>query len=282
MFPIMVKVWAGEERHDFRYVRRSLPSLLASGLPDAARVILINDRSLDPRIEGFLAGLAAQHPRVEVWTNPERMGPNRGQAYNVPRVVERFPTAPYFVFCDDDMIYHPGWLQRLIRVYQEARAASMRGVFTGLNTPFRPSYASVRLPTSEVLLKERQPAFNWLLPREVYEAVGPFRDVGVAFDTDYCNRLARLAIPVICMKPSHVQNIGYYGAYQSGDAVTAHDYVGRRDAYLVARDVWYCMRRNTIGRARNFAERLPDGRLKRLGLGVYRHARDLLVRGDKR
>ena len=31
-FPIMVKVWAGREKHDFRYIRRSLPSLLESAL----------------------------------------------------------------------------------------------------------------------------------------------------------------------------------------------------------------------------------------------------------
>jgi GT2 family glycosyltransferase len=285
LFPILVKVWAGSEPHDFRYVSRSLPSLLSSGLPDSARVILVNDRSIDPRIEGFLAGLAAKYSQVEVWTNPERMGPNKGHEYNVPKVVARFPEAPYFLFCDDDMIYHPGWLKRLICVYEEARAAGMHGVFTALNTPFRPHFASASLPTSEVLLKERQPAFNWLLPRDVYEEVGPFRDVGVAFDTDYTNRLARLAIPVICLKPSYVQNIGYLGAYQdylNGESATAYDYVGRRDAYLLARDVWYCIRRNTVGRARDLADRLPDSRLKRLGLGIYRHARDWLARSGNR
>lgn len=279
LFPIMVKVWAGKDPHDFRYVRRSLPSLLSSGLPDAARVIFVNDRSLDPRVEGFLQGCAAGRPNVEVWTNPERMGPNKGQEYNALRVVGRFPQAPYYVFCDDDMIYHPGWLQRLVRVYEEARDAGLRGVFTALNTPFRPHYDSRRLPTSEVLLKERQPAFNWLVPRETYEAVGPFRDVGVAYDTDYTNRLIALGFPVICLKPSYVQNIGYHGAYQNSDAITARDYVGRRDAYLFARDVWYGVKRNTVGRARDWVERMPDGRLKRAGLGVYRRLRGLLAGG---
>src|SRR5262245_50817335 len=178
-FPIMVKVWAGHERHDFRYIRRSLPSLLNSALPEAARVILINDRSLDPRIAGFLEGLAARHANVEVWTNPERMGPNRGQEYNFPRLVARYPQAPYSCLCDDDIIYHPGWLPRLIQVYREAAARGLLGVFAALNIPFRAHYQTVQLPTSEVLLKQRQPALNWLVPRDVYEQVGPFRDTGV-------------------------------------------------------------------------------------------------------
>ncbi|HEV3444235.1 MAG TPA: glycosyltransferase [Gemmataceae bacterium] len=276
-FPIMVKVWAGLERHDFRYIRRSLPSLLSSDLPAEARVIFVNDRSLDPRIEGYLADLARRHAFVEVWTNPERLGPNKGQEYNVPRVLARFPDAPYLVLCDDDIIYHPGWLQRLIQVYQDARAAGMRGVFTALNVPFRASYASLRLPTSEVLLKERQAALNWLLPREVYDAVGPFRDTGIAYDTEYCNRLAALGIPVICMKPSYVQNIGYHGAYQNGDFFTARDYVGRRDAYLVARDLWYGVKRQTVGRLRDYSEKMPDGKLKRAGLRLYRGMRSLVT-----
>jgi GT2 family glycosyltransferase len=276
-FPIMVKVWAGLERHDFRYIRRSLPSLLGSDLPAEARVILINDRSLDPRINSFLAELARRYAFVEVWTNPERLGPNKGQEYNVPLVLARFPDAPYLVLCDDDIIYHPGWLQRLIQVYQDAKTAGMRGVFTALNVPFRASYSSLRLPTSEVLLKERQAALNWLLPREVYDAVGPFRDTGIAYDTEYCNRLAVLGIPVVCMKPSYVQNIGYHGAYQNGDFFTARDYVGRRDAYLVARDLWYGVQRQTVGRLRAYSEKMPDGKLKRAGLRLYRGMRSLVT-----
>src|SRR5437016_3388315 len=135
-FPIMVKVWAGNDRHDFRYIKRSIPSLLASGLPELARVFLINDCSLDARVEGFLADCAARHAHVEVWTNPERMGPNKGQEYNVPRVLERCPNAPGIVLCDDDIIYHPGWLQRLIQVQEEAAVIGIRGVFTALNVPF--------------------------------------------------------------------------------------------------------------------------------------------------
>ncbi len=43
LFPILIKVWAGREKHDMRYIRRSLPSLLASGLPTEVRVILVNE-----------------------------------------------------------------------------------------------------------------------------------------------------------------------------------------------------------------------------------------------
>jgi hypothetical protein len=51
--------------------------------------------------------------------------------------------------------------------------------------------------------------------------------------------MIELGLPVICLKPSYVQNIGYFGAYQNSNALKAYDYVGRRDAYLLSRDLWF-------------------------------------------
>lgn len=251
LFPIMIKVWAGKEKYDLRYIRRSLPSLLNSGLPAEARVIFVNDVSPNPFIATYLDDLARKYPNVEIWNNPERLGPNKGQEYNFAKLVERFPDAPYFVNCDDDIIYHPGWLQRLIATHREATESGLRGVFTAINVPIRPSNGSMQLPTTEVLLKERQFALNWFIPRDVYEQVGPFVDAGIAYDTEYCRRLAANNLPVICLKPSYVQNIGYHGAYQDGELYTAKDYVGRRDLYLRGRDVWYWAKRRfmTVARA---------------------------------
>lgn len=236
--------------------------MLRSDLPENARVILIDDCSPNPQVKPFLEGLVASHPMVEIWDNPYNMGPNVGQAYNFPRVVDRFPEAPYFVLCDDDVIYHPGWLQRLIKVYTEAEAIGLRGIFSALNVPARPSYGAVRLPTSEVLLKERQMALNWLLPRPVYEAVGPFRVTGLAFDHDYGLRLKALDLPVICLKPSFVQNIGYHGAYQNDDSLTAHDYIGRVDWDLRVRDALYGVKRLAGWAAHACYDRIPENRFK--------------------
>jgi glycosyltransferase involved in cell wall biosynthesis len=233
----MIKFWAGGQSHDYRYIKRSLHSLFGSALPESAHVILIDDQSTDERVVDLVNSYARGHARVEVWRNPERMGPNRGHAYNFPRVVDRFPQARLFMLCDDDIIYHPGWLQRLVGVYEEASDIGLQGVFSALNVPARPAYRELQLPTSAVLLKARQMALNWLLPLEVYRRVGPFRDAGIAYDTDYANRLEALDLPIVCLKPSYVQNIGYFGAYQNSDELRAHDYVGRRDLWLRARDL---------------------------------------------
>jgi GT2 family glycosyltransferase len=245
----MVKVWAGDASHDFRYIKRSLPGLLASGLPDEARVIIVDDQSTHKQTLELLQELA-KDPRVMLWRNHERMGPNTGHAYNFSKVVETFPDAQFYAIVDDDIIYHPGWLQRTLQVHDEARARGIAGIMASLNVPYREHYDRVDLPTSTVLLKERQMALNWVIPRDIYEKVGPFRDIGIAYDSDYANRMRALQVPVICLKPSWVQNIGYFGAYQSNDKGKAQDYIGQVD--------WYLRSRDTLFVFRNAAERVKE------------------------
>jgi glycosyltransferase involved in cell wall biosynthesis len=271
-FPILIKIWAGEQPLDMRYIRASLTSLLASRLPEEAHVVCVDDCSPNPALRPFLESLQARFPRITIWKNPEHMGPNRGQEYNVPRVWQEFPDAPFLVCCDDDVVYHPGWLQRLIQVYHEAAAQGLSGIFSALNVPFRPHHQTVRLPTSDVLLKQRQMALNWLVPREIYDRVGPFRDVGVAFDTDYTARLIALGIPVICLKPSYVQNVGYLGAYQSDETMTAPDYVGRRNWFMWQQDLLFAIRRRVL----QLGERVPEGWLKDRLRAVARPIRSFL------
>jgi hypothetical protein len=249
--PLLIKTWSAPGSHRFGYIRRSLPSLLDSDLPAGTRIVIVDDRSEDPRLAKLLSALVSRDSRVEIWTNPTRMGPNMGQEYNVPLLAARYPDSRFLVFCDDDVVYHPGWLGRTIQVAAEAQARGLDGVFTALNVPFRKAYDRVALPTSEVLLKERQAALNWVLPRSVYERVGPFKDAGIAYDTEYCNRMAALRIPVICLRPSWVQNIGYFGAYQSGTTFTAPDFVGRLGFGLTLQKFTFTQ----LARARELASR---------------------------
>lgn len=107
-------------------------------------------------------------------------------------------------------------------------------------------------------------ALNWLVPRKVYDAVGPFRVTGLAYDTDYANRLAALNFPVVCLKPSYVQNIGYHGAYQTDDTLTARDFVGRMGWRLGTSAAVYAVRRHALRLAHAVYDRIPECGLKKL------------------
>ena len=225
-FPILVKTWAGDATRT-RIVRRSLASLVASRLPAEARVVIVDDANEPGEFVRFLLELARAHANVSIWRNPSRLGPNKGQAVNFARLVEEFPDSEFYVNCDDDVLYNPDWLAQLIALYREGRAAGLEGIWSAGNFPYRRAFRRVKLPSGLVLFKERQAALNWLIPRDVYLKVGPFVEPpgGMAYDTDYTNRTIALGLPILCMKPSLIQNLGITGAYQRYGLYYSADFV---------------------------------------------------------
>jgi glycosyltransferase involved in cell wall biosynthesis len=284
--PIVMKLWAGAEAHDFEYIARSVPSLLQSDLPDGIEVLLFDDASTDPRLKGFLRQVSNDR-RVRVFTSDVNKGPNRGQADAYARVEAEYPDAPYFINVDDDVVYNRRWLLRLQEAQGELGSMGVRGVYTALNMPFRRPHATIRTRSGTYLLKWKQPALNWLIPRDVYERTNRFADEGVAYDTVYSHWLRLRGYSVICVTPSYVQNVGTFGAYSKDKTTTAEDFIGEGDGsgagVRFARRVW-----GTSSRwARELRHQLDDVRLVapvRWGAdmvyeGVTRHGASVAVCG---
>lgn len=137
-----------------------------------------------------------------------------------------YPDAQFFVNVDDDVIYNPHWFSKLLEAQKELQAFGLNGIFTALNMPWRKPFAELHTQANTYLLKWKPPALNWLIPRRVYDRVGPFVDDGIAYDTSYSHWLRLHGFPTICLTPSYVQNIGTYGAYSRDNKTTATDFVG--------------------------------------------------------
>jgi hypothetical protein len=229
--PLVMKVWAGAEPHDMDYITRSIPSLLASNLPDGLEVIIYDDCSPSPELRKFLGEIASRDSRVRVIRGEINKGPNLGQQDVFRQIVDEYPDAPYFVNVDDDVVYHCDWMMQLLAARKDCRQFGLNGVFTALNMPYRDAHATLVAQGGKYLLKWKQPALNWLIPRDLYEAVGPFRDEGIAYDTVYSHWMRLKHFPVICLTPSYVQNIGLLGAYASDDTTTSCDFVGEGEGH---------------------------------------------------
>jgi hypothetical protein len=232
--PIVMKLWAGAEAYDFEYIARSLPSLLRSDLPEGTEILLFDDASTDPRLKILLREVANDR-RVRLFTNHVNKGPNKGQADAYAQVEAEYPDAPYFINVDDDVVYNRRWLTRLLMARDELGSAGVSGVYTALNIPFRRSYATIRTRSSTYLLKWKQPALNWLIPREVYDRTARFADEGIAYDTVYSHWLRLRGLPIICVTPSYVQNVGTFGAYSRDKTTTAEDFIGEGEGDGAAR-----------------------------------------------
>lgn len=224
--PLVMKVWAGAEPHDMDYITRSIPSLLASRLPESLEVVIYDDASPSDALQIYLQEVARRDPRVRIIRGSENKGPNRGQQDLYQQIVADYPDAPYYVNVDDDVIYHRDWMIHLAAAQQQCRALGLNGVFTALNMPYRQPHGVLKSGGRTYLLKWKQPALNWLIPRDLYADVGPFRDEGIAYDTVYSHWMRLKHYAVICLAPSYVQNIGLLGAYATDDTTTSRDFVG--------------------------------------------------------
>jgi len=241
--PLVMKTWAGDAPHDMDYIARSIPSLLASQLPENIQVIIYDDCSPNQALRDYLKSIASQDHRVRVIFGEQNKGPNLAQQEIYRQVVEEYPDTPFYLNVDDDVIYHRDWLARLTQAYQGCRDTGREGVFTALNMPYRSPFEEISAGGMRLLLKWKQPALNWLIPRNVYQAVGPFRDEGIAYDTVYSHWMRLKNYPIICMVPSYVQNIGLLGAYATDDTTTALDFVGASPIERIQHAAGYHLRR---------------------------------------
>ncbi len=241
--PLVMKTWAGDAPHDMDYITRSIPSLLASDLPDNVQVIIYDDCSPNQALRNYLKSIASQDHRVRIIFGEQNKGPNLAQQDIYQQITEEFADTPFYLNVDDDVIYHRDWLTQLTHAFHSCQEIGREGVFTALNMPYRIPFEEVLAGGMRLLLKWKQPALNWLIPRSVYSAVGPFRDEGIAYDTVYSHWMRLKGYPIFCMVPSYVQNIGLLGAYATDDTTTALDFVGTNPVERIQHALGYHMRR---------------------------------------
>lgn len=255
--PLVMKVWAGAEPHDMHYITRSIPSLLASRLPASLEIVIYDDYSPNVALREFLAQMSKHDTRIRVIHGTENKGPNLGQQDIYRQVVEEYPSAPHYLNVDDDVVYHRDWLTHLLAAHEACQSVGLNGVFTALNMPYRNPHSVLTMHGRKYLLKWKQPALNWLIPRNLYEDVGPFRDEGIAYDTVYSHWMRLKNYSVICMTPSYVQNIGLLGAYATDDTTTSRDFVGEGEGYPLVARLNHALR-YTLRRLPENARRLLD------------------------
>jgi len=255
--PVVMKTWAGSEPHDMDYITQSVPSLLASHMPDNVEFVIYDDCSPSDDLRRYLRDTAKRDPRVRLIFGETNKGPNRGQEEIYQMVASEYAQAPHFINVDDDVVYHPNWYQQLTEAENLCQQFGLTGVFTALNMPYRQPHATLSCGGRTLLLKWKQPALNWLIPKALYDDVGPFRDEGIAYDTVYSHWMRLKQYPVICMSPSFVQNIGLLGAYAVDDTTTSLDFVGTSQGSRAVHALRFRLRR-----APDFVRTKIDGAAK--------------------
>jgi hypothetical protein len=117
---------------------------------------------------------------------------------------------PVVVILDCDLICAPDFLDTICTVLPRTK-----GFFSLFNTP---SHPAVRNAGDGLLEKDAVGAAGCVMRRQialdVLNAVGP----GPRFDWRMCTYLKSVDVPVLCLKDSAVQHIGFAGGQNSGPA----------------------------------------------------------------
>lgn len=261
--PIVMKTWAGDEPHDMDYITRSLPSLLASDLPDNIELFIYDDCSPNKQLRTYLESLQKRDNRVKVCFSEINRGPNWAQEQVYAMIQEEYPDAPYYINVDDDVVYHHNWLREMVTALDNCHSIGLNTVITALDMPYRQAFSTLRFGTKKYSLKWKQPALNWLIPKTLYSDVGPFKDEGIAYDTVYSHWMRLKHHPIVCISPSFVQNIGLKGAYARDDTTTASDFIGEGQGYGLTERTVNSLK-YTINRIPEKTKRLMDSAARRI------------------
>ena len=240
--PIVMKTWAGSAEYDLIYISKSIPSLLSSDLPNNVEIIIYDDGSPNIKLKNFLKRLANENKRIRLIFGEENKGPNKAQEEVFSMIATEYQDTPFFVNVDDDVIYHRLWFKKLVEAFKQLSRIGLCGIFTGLNMPFKKAHSVIYSQGKKYILKWKQPALNWLIPKNVYEDIGAFKDEGIAYDTVYSHWMRLKGYSIICLTPSYVQNIGLIGAYVYDDRNTARDFLGEGNGYSFVKRFLYATR----------------------------------------
>jgi GT2 family glycosyltransferase len=179
------------ERPDF--LRQSISTLTAHA-EYPVEVIVHDDGSQNPRLLSMLNSMVASGEISTLISNPP--GHNQGQGIALNRMFHAAQGDPILKL-DQDLVYNPGWLKRSVEIIELNRA----NLEAGIEEPAIGAMGLFRYPVEPVKYEdmfirtwgsgpgawEEHEDFvgsAMVIPRDVWEAFGPFTEHSSAFAED--------------------------------------------------------------------------------------------------
>lgn len=147
--------------NDDRYLKETLSSLLAQTYTDF-KLVMCDDCSLDDT-GGIAKGLALSDSRLEYHQNERRLG----LAKNSRRVFELLAPTEYFCWVAGHDVYHPRWLEEMVRVLDKDKNVVMAH---SLVTRISENGEDLHIPSPELDTVDMTSSAR--IHAVVYEAIG--------------------------------------------------------------------------------------------------------------
>lgn len=196
------------------YLEKCLDSLFATELHDYdVTFVLIDDGSRDPRVRQIMDRPRATEYRIVRHYAPK--GPNNaGAAINrAMRELNKLGDFDIIGWSDPDALYHPDWLDKLIKVARWAKANhAMHGLgpFSSFNSSdyrFHRILGTYASPEGGYVVKRQMGMLNYFYFKPDFEALGLF-DENPDDETHMTAKFATLKVRNFCTETSYVEHLG--------------------------------------------------------------------------
>jgi len=196
------------------YLEQCLDSLFATNLHDYdVTFLLIDDGSKDPRVREILEQPRAGKYRIVRLYAPK--GPNNaGAAINrAMRELAKLGEFDIMGWTDPDALYHPDWLDNLIKVARWAKVNHTKhtlGPFSSFNSSDRKFHGvlgTFKSPFGDYVVKRQMGMLNYFYVKSDFDKLG-FFDESPDDETLMTRKFAALNVRNFCTEISWVEHLG--------------------------------------------------------------------------
>jgi glycosyltransferase involved in cell wall biosynthesis len=227
------------------HTRQTLESLLKNTNPDLYTLYIINDGCDQETNQVINEVLMNQNPPAIGFTHQEPVGPAASRNEVCKWITEHGDRSQYLYHSDNDVYFKEGWLETLIRVYEEMdeKGANIKllggGCHPYLQNNSRFSYDPFKGDVGAVGTKDAVSGYSQLMSWETWDKYGPFEEgqgsqeikIMGSEDWAFCQRIIKDGFLVGAIEPEMVVHCGKTNTY--GTPATGSETFKNLDGVMV-------------------------------------------------
>jgi hypothetical protein len=201
----------------YRLLDEMLTSFKKSN-PYKGTMFILNDGSIDPRVEERILnfkmdGINVIYKKLE-YQHMNVKGVRTAMLYNMlsDMVIDSGETFDYVTLIDSDLLFKPGWIQKIAGIYDELKVSKKIGLITGFSFRTKDDSTTYGCDNGKYRLNSHISG-QWLMSYQFFMSeFGRFEDGAGSADISKCDDLHKRGFTQIKVSPSVIQHAGAYSS----------------------------------------------------------------------
>lgn len=206
------------------HTQQTLESLINHTDPELYKLYVVNDAS-EKEVTLNLAEFHKNAPvSFELIYNPENIGPGASRNMVTKMITEKEARSAYLYHSDNDVYFTKGWLEKLIKVYEDLQIQDSRVLVLGGSChPYLQNNTQIQVSPGYgiVGLKDAVSGYSQLMTWETWDKYGPFDEtmrgqaekIMGSEDWAFCQKIIKDGYKVGAIEPEVVIPCGKTNTY---------------------------------------------------------------------